>query len=380
MQAQWVTQPEEFGATDLAQWRTLAIQQGRPYCLPEWMLAWWRHAAPADAEFRVLILREGDVLVGVGPFFLHRRFGLRHLRFLGAGTSSTVAPLVKDGARPYLAAAIRELMFTEHVADVVMLEGIPADERWLDEIGGTGSQHEPKLHLLHGWTQANPKLNLSEEGFDQWFHAKGGKFRARMRRGQRKLQSLGGQHVLSTGGGDFAVPLSEFERLHMLRWKSRGGSGVLSTAVSNMLADFAASSPSNLRIWAVEVDGRTVSVQVFVTAGGTVSHWLGGIDDSFTEVHPGAGVLSLYSAIEHAWKSADRIFDFGSGGQEFKYQFADREYQLEWSGAARARWCMVAARLPILREQTLLAVAGRLPSGSKRRLRRLQKRIRRVFG
>ncbi len=323
---------------------------------------------------------EGEDLVGVGPFFVDHRFGLRRLRILGAGTSSTVAPLAVGAARRELAAAVRELLLGQRHAHVAMLEGVPAEEGWLDELCGRRPTRTRKLYPIRGWTQANPTLDMSKNRYDQWFEDRGPKFRARMRRGQRQLESFDGRHHLSEGTDETVSRLSEFERLHTLRWQSRGGSGVLTREVSALLVDFAESSPENLRVWSVEADGRMVSVQVLIAAGGTVSHWLGGFDDSFNGLHPGAGVLSLHAAIEHAWKVGDRTFDFGAGGQEFKYRFADGEYQLEWSGVTRARWCTVPARMPNLGEHTRLAVARRLSPASKRRLRAWQRKIRELQG
>ena len=375
MEAQWIRHLDDLDNATLAQWRALAERQGKPYCLPGWMLAWWRHASPAGAELRILLLKDGEDLAGVGPFFLDRRFGLRHLRLLGAGTSSTVAPLAENSAREDLAASVRGLLRESREAHVAMLEGVPVDEHWPDSILGGRLPPAERLYSIRGWTQPNPTLDMPEDGFDQWFQAKGGRFRARMRRGLRQLESMDGRVVLATGREQIETRLSEFEQLHSDRWKSRGGSGVLTRDVAKVLRNFAARSPQHLRLWAVEAEGRTVSVQVLVTAGGTTSHWLGGIDDSLTKLHPGAGVLSLYAAIEHAWKAGDRKLDFGAGGQSFKYHFADGEYQLEWSGVARARRWAVPARLPDLGEYSRLAVTRRLSPASKRLLRQLQRRI-----
>lgn len=375
MEARWIRHLGELDNATLEQWRALAERQGRPYCLPGWMLAWWRHASPADAEIRILVLKNGKDLAGVGPFFLDRRYGIRHLRLLGAGTSSTIAPLAEDGAPEALAASVRGLLREQREAHVAMLEGVPADERWSDSIRGGRLPPGERLYSIRGWTQPNPTLTMPADGFDPWFQARGSRFRARIRRGLRQLDSLGGRVVLATGREQIETRLSEFEQLHSLRWKSRGGSGVLTRDVAKVLREFAAQSPQHLRLWAVEAEDRTVSVQVLVSAGGTTSHWLGGIDDSFTKLHPGAGVLSLFTAIEHAWNAGDRMLDFGAGGQSFKYRFANGEYQLEWSGVARARRWAVPARLPDLGEYSRLAVTRRLSPASKRRLRQLHKRI-----
>ena len=41
----------------LSDWDALAVETGRPYCSPGWMLAWWRHARPAGARPATLAIR-----------------------------------------------------------------------------------------------------------------------------------------------------------------------------------------------------------------------------------------------------------------------------------------------------------------------------------
>src|SRR5207237_381865 len=78
----------------------------RPYCAPAWMLAWWRHAAPRRAALRVILVRRGDELLGVAPFFVDRGYGgLARYRFLAAGTSMRVEPLACPGAEGAVAGA-----------------------------------------------------------------------------------------------------------------------------------------------------------------------------------------------------------------------------------------------------------------------------------
>ena len=82
-------------------WDALAVELGRPYCAPGWMLAWWDHARPPRALLRTVLVRDGDELVAVAPFYADRRFGRPvHYRLLAADISHRVGPLIRDEAQP----------------------------------------------------------------------------------------------------------------------------------------------------------------------------------------------------------------------------------------------------------------------------------------
>jgi hypothetical protein len=62
------------------EWDDLAVARARPFCSPAWMLAWWRHAAPAGAFLRIAVVREKGELVGIAPFFaLEEGMGLSNI-------------------------------------------------------------------------------------------------------------------------------------------------------------------------------------------------------------------------------------------------------------------------------------------------------------
>jgi CelD/BcsL family acetyltransferase involved in cellulose biosynthesis len=351
-------------------WRDLAETAHAPYALPDWMLAWWRNAAPSGSEIRVLVLRDRGSIAGIGPFFVDRRFGLRRLRVLGAGVSSAPTVIARDGAYEALARAVLESFADRSLADVLLLEGVPEADPWFVQmrVGVPGAR---SLARVQGWTQASPGLSLEPIGYDEWFGQKGSKFRSRIRRGERQLAALGGRHSLATSRKEIQLALEQFESLHDRRWQDRGGSGVLSHGVRAMIREFADRSPQNLRVWTTEAEGRPLSVQVYLVAGGTVCHWLGGLDDRETALHPGAGVLGLHRAIEHAWESGDRYFDFGAGEQAHKYRFADTESVLEYGALVRTRRHTVAAMLPGLPVVTRAFAARHLAPRTKRRLRKL---------
>src|SRR5919107_2433683 len=85
----------------------------------------------------------------------------------------------------------------------------------------------------------------------------------------------------------------------------------------------------HLRLVVIEVDGRPITAQVFLGAGGEVTWWLGGFDEAWRSCQPSH--QALLHAIADAFGRGDRRFDLGSGGQRYKYSFADGEDRLVWA-------------------------------------------------
>ena len=352
-------------------WDRLAVAEGAPYAAPGWMLAWWRHAAPRGARLRTVLVLDGDELVAVAPFFSDTRLGARRLRLLGAGVSGRLDVLGSPDDEGVVAGAIAEaLAGTRPTVDAILFEGTPGSSPWPAALAAAWpSTRAPRLRRT--LSMPAPGLDLAPDGFESWIGLRSSHFRSRMRRGLRKLEQGGGRIRLSEPG-DFHADLVAFAELHAARWRPRGGSGVVTEGVERMLLEVAPryGAEGRLRAWCIDVDGKTVSVQLFLAAGGEVTYWLGGFDERGPRMHPGPAILSLFKEVEHAHAAGDRHLDLGGGAQPYKYEFAEREDSLEWT-------CLLfpTLRAPLVRAALLplslrVSTAKHTPVRVKRLLRR----------
>ena len=358
------------------QWDDLAVAAGRPYCAPAWMLAWWRHAAAGTTSLRVITVSDGATLVGVAPFFAERtRSGLTRYRVLGAGTSSQVDLLAAPGLEAGVARTAAALLAASRPRpDVVMFEGIPSSSPWPAVLRDVWPGRRPTLDVLI--SMPAPFLALDEGGFDTWFGSRSSHYRARMRRGLRKLEARGGV-IRQADPATLARDLKAFEDLHRSRWRNRGGSGVLTPGVEAMLADVAPGllADDRLRVWMIDADGRPISAQLFVVAGGEVSYWLGGFDERWSDLHPGPSILTVLKAIEHAAGSGNRRMDLGAGEQAYKYEFAGGEENLDWTILALPTIRYPLSRLQLAPLRARMAAARALGPATKKKIRRLRSRF-----
>jgi CelD/BcsL family acetyltransferase involved in cellulose biosynthesis len=303
-------------------WDALAVAARRPYCAPAWMLAWWEHLRPAHTDLRVVLVADGDELLGVAPFFLHRgRAGRRDARVLGAGHSHRLDVLAKPEARAETAAALARELAPEKPS-LVAFEGFDADSAWAAVVGDAwpGRRHPARVLLNH---QPTPIVTLGASGHGAWLASQSKNFRKKTGQARRRLEAAGGRVALASGPAARAAAIAAFVRLHAARWEGRGGSALPAEATGAMLRAASDRLPGDerLRLWTILVEEEIVAVQVFVAAGGEVANWNGGWDERHARLQP--ALLALLGAMEDAAARGEPRIDMGGGDDEYKLRFAD---------------------------------------------------------
>jgi CelD/BcsL family acetyltransferase involved in cellulose biosynthesis len=61
-----------------------------------WLYSWWQHYAEGH-ELRIVAVRSGELLVGILPFMIQRRFGFKRLLFIGTGATDYLDLLAREG-------------------------------------------------------------------------------------------------------------------------------------------------------------------------------------------------------------------------------------------------------------------------------------------
>jgi CelD/BcsL family acetyltransferase involved in cellulose biosynthesis len=361
-----VTRESEIG--DLIEvWTQLATSAGRPYCLPQWGLNWWHNLAPAGAELRILVARDGSKVTGIAPFFATRsRAGLTTFRLLAQGLAMPVEPVAEDAAKPDVARAFAGgLAGCSPGPDFIVFEGL-ADRSWPRLLADTWPQTRPLVH--DDYIRRAPAVSRLDESLKEWLGTRSSNFRQQIRRNQRRLESLDVSIHRSTEDSDTTSEIDAFCRLHHSRWRDRGGSGVLTDAVERMLRDSAPEllACDALRLWFIRSGNEVISSQLFLRAGGTLSYWLGGFDDAWAKYQPAQ--VTLLAAVEGAIADGDRHIDLGYGEQLYKSRFADSMTTLEWSTVVTRGSGYSKRRAAIAPRWTRRAISERVPPNLKTKI------------
>ncbi len=324
-------------------WDELAQQASVPLCAPGWMLSWWRHMAPPDSELRIVAVRDGETLVALAPWFAGSGpRGRVDVRFLGAQISDRVDLLClagrEDEAAEAIRAAIRSLLPRP---DLIAFEAVPASSLW------TARLASGRLARYRNSALPAPRVTLPDEGgFDGWMAGRSSNFRSQMRRMRRKLESSGGSVRMLREPAEVRHGLEQLLALHLERWSERGESGLARAGVPALLADAAhALGPDRLRLWVAEIEGETISAQLFIAAGREIKYWNGGWAEAHAALKP--SMLTILAAIEDAFARGEARMDLGVGTHEYKLRFADSEDTITWGGliARNRRWPTTRAEL-----------------------------------
>jgi CelD/BcsL family acetyltransferase involved in cellulose biosynthesis len=360
---------DERSAQDLAAgWDALAVACRRPYCAPGWMLAWWHHLGSIHDELRIVAVFDGNDLVGVGPFFVDvTARGAIRWRLLASETSTRVEPLALPRIEHLVAPVMVEAVARGTPApDLVTFEGTVGTSLWPRWFRAHWPEMRRPLCQVERATTA-PTLTFAALTFEEWFASRSRNFRE-MRRKRRRLEDAGAVFKVARTPEEVRAAVPAFARLHETRWSARGGSAVLDEGVEAMVGDAGAAMArdSRLRLWTIEVEGRTIATEIFVAAGGEVSHWLGGFDEDWARFGP--SLLLILAAIEQAWELGDRRFDLGAGSQDYKGRFANGADTVEWSVVVPPL-AQVLSRPALIPWYAGRHSFGRLPPVAKERIR-----------
>jgi len=360
------------GAQQLAEaWDELAVASALPLCAPGWMLSWWRHLAPEQAQLRLIAVRDGGQLLALAPWFVQRgENGRVDVRFLGAELSDRVDVLCLPGREREAARALRGgLRELSPRPDLVAFEAVPAGSRWTRRLAGGASG---RLHFGRYRNSAYPAPAVMLPGGppEAWLAARSSNFRGQMGRLRRRLEKQGGRVRQITDPGEVQDALGSLLALHAGRWEGRGESGLTRPGVAELLSDAGrALGPERLRLWAAEVDGGLISVQLFLAAGGEGERWVGGGAEGHAGREP--SMLAVRAALEDAIARGERRLDLGVGEHAYKLRFADAADTLTWGGlvAHNGRWPRTRAELmPRVARYRAKQALRSLPPGVAHRL------------
>jgi CelD/BcsL family acetyltransferase involved in cellulose biosynthesis len=380
-EAELVTDVERLAAL-APEWDALATASALPQMSPAWVLAWWRHVAPPGAVPRSVVVRDGDAIVGLAPFYVDPDGGGRlDYRLPGVELAGRLAPLAVAGREWDVAEAVAAtLAHADPRPDALRFEGLPLDAHWLTALRQRWpGPVRPPLRLTQ--VAGNPLMSLQEGSFDAWLAARSSNFRGQMRRLRRRFAEAGGVSRLATRE-TLAADAAALTRLHTIRWDARGHSNLVD--LGERFTAFVVECGEQLldegrfALRVLELDGEPACAQLFVGAGGTVLFVNGGWDERHASLKP--SLVCLLDEVEHVFEQGAQRFDLGVGEQSYKLRFADGTAPLAWGVlmAPSARLPLTAARTaPSLARTRLRDSARRMLSEHQlEQLRTAQRRLR----
>ncbi len=354
-------------------WDRLAVESGRPYAAPAWVLAWWRHFEAPHARLHVLVALDGQRLVGIAPLCIERvAAGVIRCRFPGSRFGTRIEPLAELESRSEVASAFAEALARGRPRpDLIQFTAIPADSPWPDLLSrwwpGARSawQHASRVTVA-------PRVTLPSGGFDAWLASKSRNFRQQMRRGRRQLEAADARFRTTESESELAADLDSFTGLHNERWDPRGGSRALVPGSREALIQIGREllPTGRFRLATIEVEGEAISSHLFLAAGREASYWLGGFDGRWAAQRP--SMVALVEAVEDGMARGEDNLDLGPAAQDYKYRLADSEDRLHTVTLAPPSVRYGLARMHFAPRQVRGALSSRVSPDQRERLERVR--------
>jgi CelD/BcsL family acetyltransferase involved in cellulose biosynthesis len=303
------------------EWDRLAIEAGRPYATPAWVLAWWQCLRPSNAAPRVIVVQRGEELVGIFPLLA---VGHRY-RPIG-GDLAAVEPLAKQGLEREVAPAIAGAMASLQSRPAMITLQVQDDSA---DWAGLFSSGWPDRGVWQPPAERVevPGIDLGSGDFEAWIGAKTSSFRREMRRKAKRLDEAGASFRFASEES-LERDVGEFLRLHRTRLSGRGGSSLEADGVDRMLCAVGCEllPLDRFRLLLLEADGKAVGAQVIVAAGTEASAWNSGFDEAYAKLSP--SMQCILHAVRDAFEQGRRTMSLGPGEQAYKARLADSSVDL----------------------------------------------------
>lgn len=304
-------------------WSSLATRDSTttPFSSFQWIAAWSRHWSGGGSPW-VLVVRESERVVGLAPFVLHRRRGLRLLRGLGVGVGNYWDILAADEDRERVLAAVgSHLRERSSEWDALFVDKLPEESLTEAALGAAG--------LRIGWQARSPSPRIElPQTFDDFLARLSSNRRQKIRRNLRVIDS-GELTVNVVSDPDrLKAAIDRWQALRVQWWAHREralqaehGSARFLTFTQEVVA---ALVPLGLAVvWEVRYRDEDIGVAINFLDDTSFYYWLWGFDLCVAKLRPGHVLLAY--GIRWSVETGRRYFDFMIGDEAYKYDYAPAE-------------------------------------------------------
>ena len=321
--------------------------------LPEWYAVWIEHYGESSTPMIVPTFGPDGELLGLMPLVIDQR----KVRFAGASLGDHFAPVAAEGSEDAVAASVaRELAR----AGYAVLDHVDTNASWVRAVQAASRRSLRQVGLRR---EVLPFIDLTDQSWDQYLASRSRNLRSQVRRKTRKLER---EHAAvfrrTTSASELDADLDSFFALHDARWRPRGGSTLSSERSREFHRAFAAAllERGSLRLWFLELEGRTVAAWYGWNVGGRYGYYLGGF---LPDAEPlSVGFVLLAHTIKAATEEGAYEYDLLRGDEDYKFRFSTGTRDVETVVLVPAG---SLARVVVSTEAKLWELSQRMPDRAR---------------
>ncbi len=315
------------------EWDALAVAASKPFAAPAWVLAWWRHVAPAGISPRVVAVRDGGRLVAVAPFHaLPRTRGVVEYRLMACDFGASMEPLALPGREWDMAAEIAHaLAAADPRPDVLAFGPMAIASPWPAAM--SAGWEGPMSALVRRLRISSAHVIVLDDGsYEEWLGSLSPKLRRDLRRCERLFEEAGGSTRWATAE-TLRADAEAFSRLHRERWEGRGWSRLadMGAGLADWLEDLGRPliAQGRFRMCLLEIDGAPICADFQISAGDELVPMNAGWDERYASLSPAK--LACMRVLRSAFEQGARRVSLGSGDSSNKLRLANGNEPVAWT-------------------------------------------------
>jgi CelD/BcsL family acetyltransferase involved in cellulose biosynthesis len=321
-------------------WNAVLKKTGRPslYLTFEWLSTWWKCFEDDRRELYVLVVTEGEEILGIAPFMKVRStfLGLRFVKIEFISAS--------DYAFSHLMiAGPLEFILTERKSEVVaaiVSHLVSRQEEWAFLRLEPLADDSPTLPLMEAEARSrnlrtrrvelSPSFEIRiDSDWESYFSRRPAQFRRNLRRRERLLQRLGNvQFVHCDSLAQTENGFDDVLDIERRSWKWTRGMSINCVGYSNFFPVFAdvMSQTGWLRLSFLRLDGRNIAYCYAAAYEGTEECFKTAYDKSFGAFSPGN--LLQWRRFEQDFRKGASGFNLMRGAPNYKKCWSTHERKL----------------------------------------------------
>ncbi len=261
-------------------------------------------------------------MVGLAPFVLNRRRGLRLLRGLGVGVGNYWDVLAAEDAREHVLAAVGgALRDRSSEWDALFVDKLPEGSRTEAALAAAG--------LRIGWRARSPSPRIElPRTFDDYLARLSQNRRQKVRRNLRVIDSGELTVGVVSDPDELKAAIARWQALRVAWWAQREqsmqaehGSPRFLAFTQEMVA--ALVSTGQAVVWEVRHRGEVIGITINFLDDTAFYYWLWGFDLRVERLRPGHTLIAY--GIRWSIETGRRYFDFMIGDEAYKYDYAPVE-------------------------------------------------------
>jgi CelD/BcsL family acetyltransferase involved in cellulose biosynthesis len=327
-----VTTREGFAALEPAWNRLLEESASNTLTLTyEWLATWWE-VFSEGRELYILLVRDGNELIGIAPMLKRtvQHYGVlpfRRIEFLASGEdeadeicSDYLDFILKRGREQQaLDFILRYICEKDTDWDEILLTDMDGDSLNLAVVKGYCEDSGIKMQQMRDELAIFLPLT---KNFEEVVNSLSSSFRRKIRSDRKAFEAYGGEIHLIENQEEFEQGFEALVELHQARWMSRGGEGVFaSEKFTRFHRLFAPKALQNswLKLYVALKDDKPIAAIYNFVYNRKVHYYQSGFRHENSGLQSPGVLMQAYS-IENAIQEGFSEFDFLKG-REGSYKF-----------------------------------------------------------